>query len=104
MAVPPEIVRWIPDGIRSASAGSSGPAATLAAAKVLKMAREANGGEGGTTTVWGGERMVAVNSALALGTLPTSYHEATMSDFGRYEYGYRARDGFLIAKSVPAWL
>lgn len=39
-------------------------------AKVLKMSCEANGGEGGPTTVWGsGEKLAAVNAALALGTL-----------------------------------
>lgn len=174
--------------------------------KVRKMAREANGGEGGPTTVWGsGEKMAAVNAALAIGTmadaldwedcswtghpsagiipcawlaaeethksgkdlitaivagyevyqriamavqpsawrwnekgwgltswqifgailpvaklygldarkinqaigvgcecstLPTAYHATTMSDFYHYEHGYRARDGFLITKSV----
>lgn len=176
------------------------------AAKALKMAREANGGEGGPTTVWGsGMKLAAVNGALALGTmadaldleaysvtgrpaaglipcawlaaeekhksgkeliaaiaagyevyqriamavqpseerrqekgwgltswqifacilpiaklygmdarkinqsigmscecsvLPTDYHRVTDSDFRSYEYGYRARDGFLIVKSV----
>lgn len=174
--------------------------------KAVKMAREANGGAGGETTVWGtGEKMAAVNAALVLGTasdaldwedcswtghpaagvipcawlaaeerhksgkdlitaivagyevyqriamavqpseerrvnkgwgltswqlfgciipiaklygfdarkvnqsisvgcecstLPTAYHEATMSDFYHYEHGYRARDGFVIAKAV----
>ena len=176
------------------------------AAKVLKMACEANGGAGGPTTVWGcGTKLAAVNSALVLGTLadvldqeaysqtgrpaagiipcawlaaeekhcsgkeliaaivagyevyqriamavqpseerrkekgwgltswqifacilptakvygmdarkinqsigmgcecstlPTDYHNVTDSDFRSYEYGYRARDGVLIAKSV----
>lgn len=38
--------------------------------KVRKIATEANGGEGGPTTVWGtGEKMAAVNAALAIGTL-----------------------------------
>ncbi len=179
---------------------------TAIAGKVLEMAREANGGEGGPTTVWGsGDKLAAVNSALALGTLsdsldwedcswtghpsagiipcawlaaeekhksgkdlltaivagyevyqriamavqpsderwktkgwgltswqifgaivpiaklygldarkvnqatgvgcesstlPTAYHATTMSDFYHYEHGYRARDGFMIAKSV----
>lgn len=179
---------------------------TDTAAKILKMAREANGGEGGPTTVWGsGTKLAAVNAALVLGTLsdvldqqaysstgrpaagvipcawlaaeekhrsgkellaaivagyevyqrialsvlpseerrsekgwgltswqifacilpiaklygmdarkinqsigmgcecstlPTDYHNVTDSDFRHYEYGYRARDGFLIAKSV----
>ena len=174
--------------------------------KVLKMAREANGGEGGPVTVWGtGEKLAAVNAALALGTvsdaldwedcswtghpsagavpcawiaaeekhrsgkelltaivagyevyqriamavqpsderwknkgwgltswqifaclipicklygfdarkidqaiglgcesstIPTAYHATTMSDFYHYEHGYRARDGFMIAKCV----
>ena len=37
--------------------------------KIMKMAHEANGGSGGGTTVWGsGEKMAAVNAALALGT------------------------------------
>lgn len=176
------------------------------AAKVQAMAREANGGEGGPTTLWGsGTKLAAVNGALVLGTLadvldreaysptgrpaaglipcawlaaeekhqsgkdlicaivagyevyqriamavqpseerrqekgwgltswqifacilpiaklygmdarkinqsigmccecstlPTDYHRVTGSDFRSYEYGYRARDGFLIAKSV----
>lgn len=33
-------------------------------------------------------------------TLPTAYHASTMSDFYHYEHGYRARDGFMIAKAV----
>ena len=38
--------------------------------KALKMAEEANGGEGGNTTVWGsGKKMTAINAALALGTI-----------------------------------
>ncbi|MCI6256424.1 MAG: MmgE/PrpD family protein [Clostridiales bacterium] len=45
-----------------------------------------------------------INQAIGMGcecsTLPTAYHAATMSDFYHYEHGYRARDGFLIAKSV----
>ena len=45
-----------------------------------------------------------VDQAIGVGcecsTIPTSYHAATMSDFYHYEHGYRARDGFLIAKSV----
>ncbi len=179
---------------------------TDTAAKVMKMAKEANGGEGGTTTVWGtGTKMAAVNAALVLGTLadtlswadcawtghaaagiipcawlaaeeknksgkdliaavaaayevyqriamavqpskerwnekgwgmtswqifasilpiaklygmdarkinqaigmgcecstlPTNYYVTTMSDYGHFEHGYRARDGFLVAKSV----
>ena len=179
---------------------------TPIADKACKMALEANGGEGGSTTVWGtGTKMAAVNSALALGTMadaldwedcswtghpsagiipcawlaaeekhmsgkdmitaivaayevyhriamavqpsnetafkkgwgltswqifgciisiaklygfdarkvnqaigmgcesstiPVAYHETTMSDFYHYEHGYRARDGFLITKSV----
>lgn len=40
------------------------------AGKVRKMAVEANGGVGGPTTLWGtGEKLAAVNSALALGAL-----------------------------------
>ena len=39
-------------------------------AKIRKIALAGNGGEGGNTTVWGtGEKMTAVNTALALGTL-----------------------------------
>ena len=45
-----------------------------------------------------------INQAIGMGcecsTLPTAYHATTMSDFYHYEHGYRARDGFLIAKSV----
>ena len=37
--------------------------------KAVRMAREANGGDGGATTVWGtGEKLSAINAALALGT------------------------------------
>ena len=43
---------------------------TAISAKVRKIALAGNGGEGGPTTVWGtGEKMTAVNAALALGTL-----------------------------------
>ncbi len=45
-----------------------------------------------------------INQAIGLGcecsTVPTAYHATTMSDFYHYEHGYRARDGFLIAKAV----
>ncbi len=45
-----------------------------------------------------------VNQAIGVGcessTLPTAYHATTMSDFYHYEHGYRARDGFMIAKAV----
>lgn len=45
-----------------------------------------------------------INQAIGMGcecsTLPVAYHATTMSDFYHYEHGYRARDGFLIAKSV----
>lgn len=45
-----------------------------------------------------------INQAIGVGcessTLPTAYHATTMSDFYHYEHGYRARDGFLISKSV----
>ncbi|WP_300751650.1 MmgE/PrpD family protein [uncultured Oscillibacter sp.] len=45
-----------------------------------------------------------VDQAIGMGcessTLPTRYHLTTMSDFGHYEYGYRARDGFMVAKAV----
>ena len=174
--------------------------------KICKIAVEANGGEGGTTTVWGtGKKLSAINSALALGTMsdaldwedcswtghpsagvipcawiaaeekhksgkdlltaivagyevyqriamavqpsekqwikkdwgltswqifaaiipiaklygfdarkvdqsigmgcecstiPVAYHAITMSDFYHYEHGYRARDGFMVAKAV----
>ena len=179
---------------------------TAIAQKALKMALEANGGNGGPTAVWGsGKKMGTINAALALGTMsdaldwedcswtghpaagvipcawlaaeekhksgkdliaaivagyevyqriamavqpseqrrkekgwgltswqifgciipiaklygfdarkvdqsigmgcecsttPTCYHEVTMSDFYHYEHGYRARDGFSIAKAV----
>ncbi len=33
-------------------------------------------------------------------TIPVAYHATTMSDFYHYEHGYRARDGFMIAKAV----
>lgn len=42
----------------------------------------------------------AIGMACENSTLPTAYHAATMSDFRSYEYGFRARDGFLITKSV----
>lgn len=45
-----------------------------------------------------------INQAIGMGcecsTLPVAYHATTMSDFYHYEHGYRARDGFMIAKSV----
>lgn len=45
-----------------------------------------------------------INQAIGMGVecsvIPTCYHAWTMSDFYHYEHGYRARDGFLIAKSV----
>jgi len=45
-----------------------------------------------------------INQSIGLGcecsTIPTAYHAVTMSDFYHYEHGYRARDGFLIAKSI----
>ena len=45
-----------------------------------------------------------INQAIGMGcecsTLPTAYHATTMSDFYHYEHGYRARDGFCIAKAV----
>ena len=45
-----------------------------------------------------------INQAIGMGcecsTLPTAYHATTMSDFYHYEHGYRARDGFVIAKAV----
>ena len=45
-----------------------------------------------------------INQAIGLAcehsVIPTAYHATTMSDFYHYEHGYRARDGFLIAKSV----
>ncbi len=45
-----------------------------------------------------------INQAIGMGcecsTLPVAYHAVTMSDFYHYEHGYRARDGFLIAKAV----
>ena len=43
---------------------------TPIAEKVCRMSEEANGGEGGATSVWGtGKKMAAVNAALALGTM-----------------------------------
>ena len=43
---------------------------TPIAEKIEKMAREANGGPGGPTTVWGtDDKMAAVNAALVLGTI-----------------------------------
>lgn len=45
-----------------------------------------------------------INQAIGMGcecsTLPVAYHATTMSDFYHYEHGYRARDGFMIAKAV----
>lgn len=42
-----------------------------------------------------------VNQAIGLGCesspIPTAYQEVTGSDFAHYEYGYRARDGFMCA-------
>ena len=45
-----------------------------------------------------------INQAIGMGcessTLPVAYHATTMSDFYHYEHGYRARDGFMIAKAA----
>ena len=45
-----------------------------------------------------------INQAIGVGcecsTLPTDYAQTTLSDFSHYEYGYRARDGFMITKAV----
>ena len=42
--------------------------------KAVRMAREANGGDGGATTVWGtGEKLSAINAALALAPPPTPW-------------------------------
>ena len=45
-----------------------------------------------------------INQAIGMGcecsVIPTNFAAATMSDFSHYEYGYRGRDGFLIAKAV----
>lgn len=45
-----------------------------------------------------------INQAVGMGcecsVIPTNFAAATMSDFSHYEYGYRGRDGFLIAKAV----
>ena len=204
--IPPEVVERAKMILLQTVGVSLAARNTDTAEKVLKMSREANGGEGGPTTVWGtGGKMAAVNAALALGTLsdaldwedcswtghpaagvipcawlaaeekhrsgkdliaaivagyevyqriamavqpseerrknkgwgltswqifgcilpvaklygfdarkinqaigvgcecstlPTAYHATTMSDFYHYEHGYRARDGFLISKSV----
>ena len=43
---------------------------TAIADKVVRMAEQANGGNGGPVAVWGtGKKMSAINAALALGTL-----------------------------------
>ena len=42
----------------------------------------------------------AIGMAIEHSTIPASYHGTTMSDFYHYEYGYRARDGVIIAKAV----
>ena len=45
-----------------------------------------------------------INQAIGMGVecsvIPAGSHARTMSGFCHYEHGYRARDGFLIAKSV----
>lgn len=204
--LPPEVVERAKMILLHTVGASLAASSTPAAAKARQMAVEANGGEGGSTTVWGsGEKLSSVNSALVLGVLasalswedcawtghpaagvipcawlaaeekhksgkdliagivaayevyqriamavqpseeqwnakgwgltswqifgtvlaaaklygldarkidqaiafacessplPTNYQDVTMSDFRPYEYGYRARDGFLVAKSV----
>lgn len=42
----------------------------------------------------------AIGMAIEHSTIPASYHGTTMSDFYHYEYGYRAKDGVIIAKAV----
>ena len=204
--IPAEVVERAKMILLQTMGASLAAKGTPIAEKAEKMAREANGGAGGTTTLWGtGEKLAAVNAALALGTtsdaldwedcsptghpaagvipcawiaaeekhksgkdlitaivagyevyqriamavqpsderwkkkgwgltswqifacilpvsklydldarkinqaigmgcecstLPVAYHATTMSDFYHYEHGYRARDGFMIAKAV----
>ena len=42
----------------------------------------------------------AIGMAIEHSTIPASYHGTTMSDFYHFEYGYRAKDGMIIAKAV----
>ena len=57
---------------------------TEIAAKVKKLALEANGGEGGPTTLWGSEtKLGAVNAALVLGTLADTLEWADATHTGR---------------------
>lgn len=42
----------------------------------------------------------AIGMAIEHSTIPASYHGTTMSDFYHFEYGYRAKDGVIIAKAV----
>ncbi len=68
--IPPEVVERAKMILLQTVGVSLAARNTDTAEKVLKMSREANGGEGGPTTVWGtGGKMAAVNAALALGTL-----------------------------------
>lgn len=68
--IPPEVVEQAKMIMLQTIGASLAAKGTPIAAKAEKMAEEANGGQGGTTTVWGsGKKLSAVNAALALGTI-----------------------------------
>ncbi len=84
MAVQPSERRWKEKGWGLTSWQIF--AATIAACKVYGLdARQIN---------------QAIGLACEASPIPASYHSVTMSDFYHYEHGYRARDGFLNAKTV----
>ena len=68
--LPPEVVERAKMILLQTIGVSLAAKNTAITKKVLKMAEEANGGDGGPTSVWGtGKKMSAINAALALGTM-----------------------------------
>ena len=68
--IPPEVVERAKMILLQTIGAALAAKGTPIAEKAGKMAREANGGPGGPTTVWGMDgKMAAVNAALVLGTI-----------------------------------
>ena len=68
--LPPEVVERAKMILLQTIGVSLAAKNTAITQKALKMAEEANGGNGGPTSVWGtGKKMGAINAALALGTM-----------------------------------
>ena len=66
--IPPEVVERAKMILLQTLGVTLGAKGTPIYKKALRMAKEANGGAGGATTMWGtGEKLSAINAALALG-------------------------------------